>query len=88
MRQPGDDAICHVSACGQPAEHVCDGCGKPCCAEHCRTVMVERRDNPAATRNREPLARIASHMETDLLCRRCSTKPITAVAGRQRTASS
>lgn len=89
MRPSDEDAMCHVSACERPAEHACDGCGKPCCAEHCRAVVVERRDyHPSVTGRREPLARIASHKETYMLCRRCSTKPVTAGSTRQRTTSS
>lgn len=84
MSQSADDATCHVNGCERPGEYVCDGCGKRCCAEHSRTVVVERRDyRPSVAGRREPLARIASHMESYRLCRRCSTKPITANASRQ-----
>lgn len=86
MQARDEHPICHVTACERPVEYTCDGCGKPCCAEHCRAVAIERRDyGSSETERREPLARITTRTETYMLCRRCSTKPVTASAGRQRT---
>lgn len=88
MPPAAEDTICHVTGCERPSEYACDSCGKSCCAEHCRTVVVERRDyRVSAARRQEPLARVASHMESYMLCGRCSTKPVSSNASKLRNTS-
>jgi hypothetical protein len=78
MTSPQADAhVCHVRLCGQPAEFACDRCGKPCCADHVRHLVVERRQE----RDSRPgmlgaLTRVPTRTEAYSFCLRCSTKPV------------
>lgn len=78
MTSPQADAfLCHVRSCEQPAEFACDRCGKPCCAEHIRHLVVERRqerDNRAGMLG--ALTRMPTRTEAYTFCLRCSTKPV------------
>src|SRR5260370_1912950 len=72
-----DELICHVRSCGQAAEFACDRCGKPCCAEHIRHLVVERRQE----RDNGPgmlgaLTRIPPPPETSSSSLRSTTTPL------------
>jgi len=72
-----DELICHVRSCGQAAEFACDRCGKPCCAEHIRHLVVERRqERDSGPGMLGALTRIPTRTEAYSFCLRCSTKPV------------
>jgi hypothetical protein len=72
-----DALLCHVRSCGQPAAFVCDRCGKPCCADHIRHLVVERRqERDSAPGMSGALTRMPTRTEAYAFCQRCSTKPV------------
>ncbi|HEX6796401.1 MAG TPA: hypothetical protein VF116_01665 [Ktedonobacterales bacterium] len=78
MEPPASDAqrvACHVKGCDAPADHTCDRCGQPFCADHVQPHTIERRDEPDE-RAGLLLTRAPTHRETYMLCRLCGSKPI------------
>jgi hypothetical protein len=72
-----DELICHVRSCGQAATFACDRCGKPCCAEHIRHLVVERRqERDSRAGMLGALTRMPTRTEAYSFCQRCSTKPV------------
>jgi hypothetical protein len=76
MAAQPDGALCHVKDCGQPATVACEGCGRPYCPNHVRTLTIERREQPTQQRlllGASP--RLPTHTESYTLCARCSARP-------------
>lgn len=76
-------AACHVKNCGKPSTTVCERCGVCCCDQHTRHITLERRDDPdELPGKRMSLARVPTHVETYILCTRCSTRPVELLDGK------
>lgn len=76
MTAQPEEELCHVKACGQPAEVVCEGCGRRFCLEHVRTLTIERRDQQTQPRLSLGAApRLPTHTESYMLCTRCGSRP-------------
>jgi hypothetical protein len=79
------EAICQAKNCNLAAAYSCAACGRPCCPNHVRQLVLERRDDsPEMRGHRAALGRVPTRTETYLLCLRCWSKPFEGLPRQQR----
>lgn len=73
---------CHVRECACVAGAVCASCGRAFCANHSRSISIERRSDRVETHDhRWMLERAPTRTEVYTLCLRCGKRPLTFTLG-------